>query len=58
MSEVTLPNKDVDELGLIIQSKFTAEQIRHGYGIDPTDTMEVGLQALLWGDINPDGTIN
>lgn len=45
-------------LGLIIADKFSGEQIRKGYCVDPHDYIEVGRQALIHRDINPDGTLN
>lgn len=50
--------KTMEELGRIMKANHTNEEIAQGYNIDPSDDAEVGRQALLWGDINRDGTTN
>jgi hypothetical protein len=50
--------KTLRELGEIITKNFSQESIREGYQIDPADLEEVGRQALLFGDIQQDGTLN
>lgn len=52
------PVKTLKELGEIITKKFSQKMIREGYNIDPSDLEEVGRQALAWGDIRRDGTLN
>lgn len=46
------------ELGEIITKNFSKKMIHKGYNIDPYDLEEVGRQALKWGDIRRDGTLN
>ena len=50
--------KTLKQLGEIIIANFSTEQIQCGYKVEPSDTEEIGRQALSWGDINPDGTLN
>ncbi len=52
------PVKTLKELGEIITKNFSQKMIRDGYNIDPSDLEEVGRQALAWGDIRRDGTLN
>lgn len=51
-------DKTLKELGEIIINNFSQKMIRDGYDIDPSDVEEVGRQALRWGDIERDGTLN
>ena len=50
--------KTLKELGEIITKNFSQKMIREGYKIDPSDLEEVGRQALAYGDIRRDGTLN
>ena len=50
--------KTLRELGNIMLEKFPREQLENAYKIDASDPVEVGRQALLWNDINRDGTLN
>ena len=50
--------KTLKELGEIIIANNSRQAIRTAYNIDPSDVEEVGRQALAWGDIRPDGTLN
>lgn len=50
--------KSLSELGSIVLNSAGKEACVEGYGIDADDPVEVGCQALLHGDINPDGTLN
>jgi hypothetical protein len=52
------PVKTLKELGEIITKNFSKKMIHKGYNIDPYDLEEVGRQALKWGDIRRDGTLN
>jgi hypothetical protein len=50
--------KTLTELGQIMIDACGKEACQNGYKIDATDLAEVGRQALLFGDINRDGTLN
>ena len=50
--------KTLQELGEIVLAVHKAEDIARSYDIDASDVAEVGRQALLWGDISPDGELN
>lgn len=47
---------DYAELGRRMIKACGVAACRHGYGT--SDPQEVGKQALAYGDINPDGTLN
>jgi hypothetical protein len=50
--------KTLEELGRIMVDACGKEACAKGYKIDPEDLEEVGRQALMFGDINKDGTLN
>jgi hypothetical protein len=50
--------KTLAELGKIMAGQFDKETLAKAYKIDASDFEEVGRQALLWGDIRRDGTLN
>lgn len=50
--------KTLKELGEIMLATFGKEACANGYKIDASDVEEIGRQALLFGDINRDGTLN
>lgn len=50
--------KTLKELGEIMLKHNTREQLESAYKIDASDLVEVGRQALLFNDINRDGTLN
>lgn len=50
--------KSLKELGQLMINECGKEACAKGYKIDASNLEEVGRQALLFGDINLDGTIN
>jgi hypothetical protein len=50
--------KTLAELGKIMLKGSSEEELAEAYKIDASDLEEVGRQALLWKDIEPDGTRN
>jgi len=50
--------KSLAEPGRKILRVYGREACEKGYRIDADDLEEVGRQALLHGDIRPDGTLN
>lgn len=50
--------KTLKELGDIVIAEFGAEACAYVYETNPEDRAEIGRQALLFGDIRSDGTLN
>lgn len=50
--------KTLEELGKIMLKGSSKEKLAEAYRIDASDLEEVGRQALMWGDIRRDGTLN
>ena len=52
------PDPTLAQLGQIVLSACGKESVERGYRINADDLPEIGRQALAFGDINRDGTLN
>lgn len=50
--------KTMEELGEIMMATFTPALLEVGYGHSCEDPINVGLSALLWGDIDTEGNLS
>lgn len=50
--------KSMEELGRIMIGLYGKEACAEAYQIAADDLEELGRQALLWSDINAEGTLN
>ena len=56
--KATEPQLSLAELGRIMVEAVGVEACTHGYRIPSHDLEEIGRQALMYRDINRDGTLN
>lgn len=62
MSETVAPadarRARLERIGLEVLELHGVAAVLSGYGLTVADPVEVGRQAILWGDANADGTLN